>query len=814
MTDPFDDIGAARSPMELPTALTALNRWLVWRLIPVAGKKARKVPYYARSGQARSGDQGSPDDKAAMSTFDVAMAACKRGRYEGAGLALLGDGIVALDFDDCIVDGKVDSRVMDLVLGTYAEISPSGNGVRAFFKGDIPDNKDNKLDSPFKVEFFCRKGFVTLTGNRLPECDIFGSDVMPLTDAVRKLHAERFGGGLMVLGASAGGDDDWFAALGEERIEMDLGQARELLKTIDPNCSYQDWLQDGQALHQHFNGSVDALNIWDEWSKGGTEYPGRREIEYKWSTFGKGSGPKITAARLLRRGKDSAVRQKYSAADEWKKAISDAQDEFALRERVCTQIAKDDRLGDIERDTLANVLAEKFKSLGTKHPLALCRKLVAEYKVRSRDRGLPEWAKGWVYVTDQDQFFKLDSAEWMSVQGFNASHNRELEDDSKTASWFALENLRIATVTRGVYLPWAESEFELDGVRCVNTYRPSSVPDAVSKISRKGREAIEIVEKHIRMLCGGREAETNTLISFIAHNVQKPGVKIRWAPLIKGIQGDGKSTIGTLMAAVMGRTNVKNVSPKVLGTDFTGWAQGAAVAVLEEIKLTGHNRYDILNALKPFVTNDSVEIHPKGKDPHESINVTNYIAFTNYSDALPLDDDDRRWWVIFTPFADRASVAAAVGDLGAYFKTLNDAIVTQRAELRRWLLDWPIDAFQPDGNAPETEEKLVMIGMSVTDEESTIKDVIAEGGYGISNDVLSSSCLTNALALIPVVLATTALNRALTKCGYTKLPKKVKWRKAAHHIWVRGRLSWNPAEIRDALDKTVDDDPFFDSEPF
>lgn len=169
-----------------------------------------------------------------------------------------------------------------------------------------------------------------------------------------------------------------------------------------------------------------------------------------------------------------------------------------------------------------------------------------------------------------------------------------------------------------------------------------------------------MVMRHLNLLCGGREPVVQTLVDWMAHNVQHPGVKVRWAPLIKGVEGDGKTVLGSIMAAVMGRSNVRNVSPKVLGTDFTGWAEGSCVAVLEEIKLTGHNRYDILNALKPFVTNDSIEVHRKGKDTYDAVNTTNYIAFTNYPDALPLTDTDRRWWIVFSPFTHKDEMEAAI----------------------------------------------------------------------------------------------------------------------------------------------------------
>jgi hypothetical protein len=511
---------------------------------------------------------------------------------------------------------------------------------------------------------------------------------------------------------------------------------------------------------------------------------------------------------------------------EWRKRIADASEEFELRERICSEIARDERLGDIDRESLAQSLTDRFKALGTRLSIAVCRKLVAERKPQKKAAAkVPAWCKDWVYVTDDDKFFRLDSDEWLTTQGFNARFNRELptnEDGEITnsATWMALEEFGVPTVTKAVYLPWGGPQFDLDGVSCVNTYRPSSVPKPVDALSDQGRAAVAVVMRHIDLLCGGRQEVIDTLVHWLAHNVQKPGVKIRWSPLIKGVEGDGKTSLAGLLAAVMGRANVRNISPKVLGTDFTGWAEGAAVGVLEEIKLTGHNRYDILNALKPFVTNDSVEIHRKGKDTYDAINTTNYLACTNFHDALPLSDTDRRWWIVFTPFADLDSLAAAAGvgsdGLGAYFDSLHAAISTQRAELRRWLLDVVIpDTFKPNGKAPMTAEKTLMIGMSVSDEEQTLREIIEQGAPGVSVDVLCSASLSDALALsdADVALATTSLNRALSKMGYVKYPKQVKWRDKTHRVWLKTAFDRSPAQIRSALDATVQGagaDDFFD----
>ena len=502
--------------------------------------------------------------------------------------------------------------------------------------------------------------------------------------------------------------------------------------------------------------------------------------------------------------------EKYEAKNAWKKAIEAAADEFALREHVCEKIQRDSRLTDIDREVLAEAIKVRFAGWGAKLTIATCRKLVAAVKVRQETRDVPHWCEGYVYVTDSDEFFHLDSDERLSMQAFNAKYNRYLPEPDegefrKSASWVALEDVAINTVTRCVYLPWAQDVFELDGVQCANLFRPSSLPETAKHFTKEGRKAIDLVMKHLKLLTGDRKEVMEVLLSWMAHNVQKPGVKIRWAPLIKGVEGDGKTLIGRVMAAVLGPSNVKDISPKVLGTDFTGWAQGACIGVLEEIKLTGHNRYDILNALKPYVTNNSVPIHAKGADEYNVINTMNYIAFTNHSDALPLSDTDRRWFIVFTPFLLSSDLQAAVGDVGAYFDELYEAIEKHRSELRKWLIEMPIaGSFKPNGSAPLTQEKQSMIALSVSPDEEAVKAALEVGGPGVTESVICTAYLKRAIRDIDPELDLKAFSipKVLTKMGWVKVPKQIKWNGAPQWTWVKGLKPDETYEIKHRLNQS------------
>lgn len=314
--------------MTIPEPLRSARAWLVWRLIQKPEqKKPSKVPFYA-SGHPRGwpngrpvdgrptdaqpdAGQASPLDRSAMVTMDEARAACVRGGYTGIGFATFDDlGIVALDFDNVVQDGEVRADVLDVVAGSYAELSPSGTGVRAFFKGTLPSRKDTKGDP--SIEFFGNTGFVTVTGNVLPGHALFGwGDVVAeVTPAVRNLYVQRFGEPTVDAFSGAPGSDLMAIV---PTLGWSLADARAVIMDCDPGADRDHWVKALAALHHEFHGSDDALSLADEWSARGENYGGRADVEGRWRSFGKGRANPITGRWLMKWRDECAVHANLNA---------------------------------------------------------------------------------------------------------------------------------------------------------------------------------------------------------------------------------------------------------------------------------------------------------------------------------------------------------------------------------------------------------------------------------------------------------------------------------------------------------------------
>ena len=153
----------------------------------------------------------------------------------------------------------------------------------------------------------------------------------------------------------------------------------------------------------------------------------------------------------------------------------------------------------------------------------------------------------------------------------------------------------------------------------------------------------------------------------------------------------GKSFFGELLRYCLGDSNVGTVSSSQVISNFNSWATGVCVNVLEELRIKGKNRYQVINSLKPLITDRMIQINEKGVKQYTTYNTTNYICFTNHKDAIPIDKDDRRWWIIFVPINSLDEMSNILNeDVKTYFPKLFDSMRNNHCEIRKWLLEYEI----------------------------------------------------------------------------------------------------------------------------
>ena len=152
---------------DLPVALAHLRgaaRWVTWDYRWKNGKWT-KPPFDPRTGR-----HASVSDPTTWGTFEMAVAGMQRHGHAGVGLVLADNGGVSgYDLDRCITDAGSFSELAAEIVGyaeTYAEVSPSGEGIRGFVLGRVEKAlKDDELG----VEVYGTGRYLTVTGRQLPD---------------------------------------------------------------------------------------------------------------------------------------------------------------------------------------------------------------------------------------------------------------------------------------------------------------------------------------------------------------------------------------------------------------------------------------------------------------------------------------------------------------------------------------------------------------------------------------------------------------------------------------------------------------------
>lgn len=587
----------------------------------------------------------------------------------------------------------------------------------------------------------------------------------------------------------------------------------KMLQTLDPNCDYDTWIKIGMACHTWHKGR--GFDLWDSWSQGGFSYDADM-CNKKWIDFNKNNRGEITLGTLSHLVKETKCDNDDVRLNYHLNAISTV-NTYKDIELIIAPNIKKENFNDITLEVLIKTLQLKIKEvLGVSVPISKVRNLVGKNKSNvvhgtfiDANGDVPQWCNDWVYISSTNSFFNLKSYKLKSTSAFNliCGVNVPYKEDSETKPYavkYVSDNGFIQEVDGSVYMPCNDDLFiNIDNSKFLNVFDKNSIPLESECYSNEGLTAINMIIKHVNFICNNNKENADMLMQWLAHQVQYTGKKILWSPIIQGIQGIGKTVFSEILKCCLGDVNVGIVSPTQVISDFNSWATDKCVNVLEELRIAGKSRYDCVNALKPLITDRMIQINSKGVKQYNTYNTTNYICFTNYKDAIPIDDDDRRWFVIFSEVNHISEIKEKLGvEPNDYFKLLFDNLKKYAGEVRKYFLEFKIsDAFMQVKTAPMTTYKEAMVNSQNSKYEALeeLKELIIKGGEFYNDKVLCPADLFLALSLEYEIniTGTKEKNFLLSKLGYLNLGKPFYIKGKSRRVWAKQPMT--NRQIHDAF---------------
>lgn len=329
---------------------------------------------------------------------------------------------------------------------------------------------------------------------------------------------------------------------------------------------------------------------------------------------------------------------------------------------------------------------------------------------------------------------------------------------------------------------------KVDHVRFLPQLKPFEV--IVDEMGRRGLNAyipanIETVEGDVSRWMDYLSRVFNTpedvklFNDYLAHCIKFPGWKIPWTVLMQSAKGVGKQMIAEVIKRSIGDayTYQPDAEELVSGvSQFNGWMRNKLMIIVDEVRVGDRN--DLMNGLKTIITDRRIAIESKGVDQEMEDNVSNWIFFSNFKDAFPIDENERRYCIFFSKLQTAREIREA-GLTKEFFDSMYHWLDHEKgyAKLAYFYKNYPIERGSLPHRAPETSsyQEVLRIGRSPL--RVLIDEKIEAGERGFRAGYLSYTMLLKAIAQSSMrstpaehVIKAAIEQRGYVELGYTVAP--------------------------------------------
>ena len=217
-------------------------------------------------------------------------------------------------------------------------------------------------------------------------------------------------------------------------------------------------------------------------------------------------------------------------------------------------------------------------------------------------------------------------------------------------------------------------------------------------------------------LAGVEDGVAQELYDVLAFKCQHPEVKVNRMVLLGGGQGSGKSTLLLPLACALGEAHVLYSAHNVLDSDFDPDVSRAVVMVCEEMASQSTHRLSdgrrMYNKMKPYAAAppSRLSVTLKGQNAMQVPNLLLAVGTTNHRDAVQMESDDRRMFMVWMATCEThrdeawgrwlyewmAGVQWATGGEGAPVEYTGEQLVAG------WLLQRDVRGFNPGSRPTRT----------------------------------------------------------------------------------------------------------------
>lgn len=696
---------------ELPAALSAFaayKQFVLYKTVPSTTRigKTDKLPVDWRTGHVAS----AHDPAIWLDSQTAISLAATWGEPYGVGFVFTeGCPFWFLDIDDCIDDaGRYSDtalQIAQLLSGCAIEISQSGRGLHFFGTGKPPSH--GCRNDALGLEFYDSGRFAALTGH-----SPVGSASTDASAVLPAIVAAYFPPDVTTASGEVEWTDgpvaEWRGITDDDELIRRAINSRSIASAFGNRASFADlWYANETVLREAY---PDPIRVYDCSSADAALA--------QHLAFWTGKDCERIRRLMLRSG---LVRDKWEREDYLPRTITGAcsrqVDVYATPE---PSVSPDNTPEQPPRRVF----------LGPEDQQSLF--------------------KGCIYITDNHKVLTPDGSllkpdQFRVRYGGNSFVMDSGNERTSRDPWEAFTQsqlVRHPQVNGSCFRPDlpAAAIVNRAGLSYVNTYVPVDVP-------RKFGDPSPFLNHLARVL--PHESDQQILLAYMAACVQHKGVKFQWAPLLQGVEGNGKTLFTRCVAEAVGRRYVHWPKASKLAKEFNAWMVGKLFFAVEDIYVPDARR-EVIEELKPMITGgDGLEIEAKGVDQTSADICGNFMFNSNHRDAIKKTANDRRFCVLFSAQQD-------VGDLqrdslhGDYFPNLyrwlrSDGYAIVAEFLHTYAIPSRYNPAAECQRAPESSSTGAAISASAGTVEQEIQEQVAQGLPGFAGGWISSIFLDRLL---------------------------------------------------------------------
>lgn len=791
---------------QLPKALQALadyNQFILYQIIKRNDDKDDKIPIDYRTGKIMEKNR---DWQNKSEFWTNAGNAIDWANYYGNSFHVgfiftKNDPFFFVDIDGCWDNvtkswSRVALDVINLLPGAAVEISQSLTGLHIFGKGHAPDHscKEQNLG----LEFYTKNRFVALTGinttgNAATDCSAILPTLVNTYFQPKKLLRDESwttkplskwtdpgGNGVIIKKAlSAGslaskfGNTATFRDLWENNTDV-LDDVYPPIKN-PPNHSYDQSTADA-ALAQHlaFWTGCNCEHILElmklsglvrdkwNWHKSYLTNTIKRAISLQdivYTAGGDNTETPLTdehAAKTLQ----GSVKQKTYAKTIREEKLVECGDNSELVQSLCIKHGPAIQAGFwIDNKNLSvQEIATKINPVTTFSGVDVKSsnvRLLDSYQFLSGDQQI-EHFKGCTYIQSIHKVLTPTGAQLKSEQ-FNATYGGWVfQLDSESSGKTTIKAWDAFTQSQVVRYPYAElpcfkPQLEKgvlvseDGRLLVNTYVPIQ--------TRKVKGDIAPFMTHLKKIIPV-ENDQKIILAYMAACVQHKGYKFQWAPLIQGMQGNGKTLLTRAVAFAVGERYTHWPNASEIAEKYNDWLFDKVFIGVEDVHVSDHKQ-EVIEILKPMITNDRLAKRAMGVSQIMGSICANFMLNMNDKSNFRTASGDRRYAPFYTAQQDTKDLIRD-GMTGDYFPKLynwlrgdgyaiiNDFLHTYSIPIElNPCLDVSVGGlanWAPSTSSSNEAHELALGGV-----EQEIQEAIAEGRQGFMGGWVSSMAIERLL---------------------------------------------------------------------